>query len=430
MRGRWNLFRTCRKESRLTTTGIKKKIAIVASSCPPFVSGGISSAHYNLYKALKRKGFIVKLFTYTDHKSNSGTEDDILRYGTPAFLLKALNIFNMLYRTILLRMEAFQHDHQFPYILESAIGSLKVDRILRAFKPDVLILPDNGAPGFFIKKIEGCVTLFISHHNFLRFIDDPLIGKFSRKDAELAYRMERRTLKKIDKVICPSTSMMKTFNQTHKFDRPVAVIPNLIDTELIAAIPVFDIRKHLSLPADSPVIYIPSAGNFLKGSRYVFEIVRRVSVAWTGKIGFYLSGGIDDEVQKRELSFVPQNAKIFCPGYSSYYDNISMVKSCSFCISPTLIESFGVAILEANFCGLPAVTFNVGGNADIVTHGENGFLIPLLDIEDLICCSIQLLDNTLRREMSQRTLELAYTKFDSNKIADEYIQFMFDHDAH
>lgn len=418
------------EDKKLSVKGLVKKIALVSSSCPPIVTGGISSAHYNLYKALKSKGFIVKIFTYTDHKSARRPQEDILRYGTPAFLLKMLNIFAVFYRMVLQRTESFQYAFQFPYVLESAVGSLKVDKALRTFKPDVLILPDNGAPGFFIRKVKDCLTVFISHHNFLRFIDEPLFGKFSRKDAELANKMENITLKKIDKVICPSNYMRIIFNRTHHFDGPVAVIPNLIDTDLLASIPAFDIRKTLSLPVDSPVIYIPSAGSPFKGSRYVFEIVRRLSAAWQSDIGFYLSGIIEDEVQKRELQFVPHNAKIFSPGHSSYYDNISVVKSCSFCLSPTLIESFGLAILEANCCGLPVVAFDVGGNADVITDGENGSLVPFMDIEALIRRAIQLLDYNVMQEMRLKTQKLVSGKFDSSKIIDNYIDEIVGQDGH
>jgi glycosyltransferase involved in cell wall biosynthesis len=360
-----------------------KRIAIVASSCPPIVTGGISSAHYNLYRALKRRGFIVKVFTYTDHNNHLDVDDDILRFGTPKLLLKMLNIVTIFYHSVLLRIETFQHAYQFPYILESACGSLKVSRALRSFKPNVLILPDNGAPGFFIKKVAHCTSVFISHHNFLRLTGEPLLGKFARRDAQLSHRIEKKSLKKIDKVICPSNYMKAIFNQTHNFDGPVAVIPNIVDAALIDTISANDIRKVLSLPDNAPVIYIPSAGSSLKGSQFVFELIRRIAAACGREIGFYLSGDIDDLV-KRELCFVPPNAKIFAPGHSSYNENISVVKACSFCVSPTLIESFGLAILEANFCGLPVVTFDVGGTADIIVNGENGILVPFLDIEALI----------------------------------------------
>lgn len=38
--------------------------------------------------------------------------------------------------------------------------------------------------------------------------------------------------------------------------------------------------------------------------------------------------------------------------------------------------SFGLSLTEANACGIPCIAFNAGGPADIIRHGENGFLFP------------------------------------------------------
>jgi glycosyltransferase involved in cell wall biosynthesis len=36
--------------------------------------------------------------------------------------------------------------------------------------------------------------------------------------------------------------------------------------------------------------------------------------------------------------------------------------------------SFGLSIIEAHSCGLPALAFEGGGPSDIIEHGKNGFL--------------------------------------------------------
>lgn len=400
------------------------RIAIISSSCPPWITGGISSAHYNLYCALKKRGYNVNLFTFTDHGKDIHEENDVVRDGTPKILLAILRYASGIYSYILNRIENSQYAYQIPYIAESAIGSIKASISVKRFKPNVIIVPDNGAPGFFIRKMNGCQTVFISHHNPVRFLNEPLFGIFSEKDAKLASIMEDKTLKKVDKVIVPSRYMKDKFKETRTFSGPVEVIPNLVDNKFIETIPVYDLRKYLGLHGDAPVIYIPSAGSRLKGSRFVFEIIRRLSAVYEQNIGFYLSGDIKDDLLERELDFAPDNAKIFMPGNVSYYENISFVKGCSFCISPTLIESFGMAILEANFCSLPVVTFKVGGNEDIISDGENGFLVPMLDIEKMIFYSVQLFGKTLREVMRTRTLSLVNEKFNADAICERYMNFI------
>ncbi len=183
----------------MTPENIGKKIAIIASSAPPIISGGISSAHYNLFKALQNKGFAVRIFTYTDHRHRLEGKEYVTRHGTPRILLRLLDIVFFPYRYLLKRGEKSELAYQFYYVLESAVGSLKTNKSLRGFAPDVVILPDNGSPGFFIKKTENCKFIFISHHNYLRFVNEPLIGIFSETDAELAASVEKKILKKSTK---------------------------------------------------------------------------------------------------------------------------------------------------------------------------------------------------------------------------------------
>jgi len=50
-------------------------------------------------------------------------------------------------------------------------------------------------------------------------------------------------------------------------------------------------------------------------------------------------------------------------------------------INPALIEPFGLTIVEASACGLPVVATENGGPQDIISHGENGFLVNVEEPE-------------------------------------------------
>jgi glycosyltransferase involved in cell wall biosynthesis len=53
-----------------------------------------------------------------------------------------------------------------------------------------------------------------------------------------------------------------------------------------------------------------------------------------------------------------------------------------FCLA-TSNEGRANALIEALACGIPVVTTQVGGNAEIIENGRNGFLVPLGDASAL-----------------------------------------------
>lgn len=396
-----------------------KKIAIVSSSCPPVSAGGVSSAHYNLYRALTQKGFQVRIYTFEDYKVVLN-EHDVTRVGIPPGIVKVLRRLIELYFRI---VDPSRIAYDFADVVVSAWPCMMLNAAIRNFQPNVLILPDHGCPGLFIAKPKGCRTILISHHNPVRFLNNPLLGLHSERDARLTVTCENKVLQNVDVVVCPSHYMHEMFSKTYAYAGPVTVIPSMVDSAFIASIPVNDIRASLGLREGSVLIYIPSAGNMYKGSRYVFEIMRRISAASSENTGFYLSGCIDPPLT-HELRFLPPNAKVYAPGHLSYSKNLAIVKACTFGISPTLIENFGMALLEANFCGVPMVSFDVGGNADVVNNGRSGVLVPSLDIEALINAACRLLDADYCANLRRETVISVADRFSSNLTVEKFINLM------
>ena len=125
-----------------------------------------------------------------------------------------------------------------------------------------------------------------------------------------------------------------------------------------------------------------------------------------------------------ELRFAPSNAKIYAPGQVNYPENLAIVKACSFGISPTLIENFGMALLEASICGVPMVAFDVGGNADVVSNGRSGVLVPFLDFEALIQSACRLLDAEYRANLRSEAVSYAADRFSSDLTVEKFVSLM------
>jgi glycosyltransferase involved in cell wall biosynthesis len=395
-----------------------KKVAIVSNAFPPHTVGGIGTAHYTLYRELQRRSYPVQVFTFGEHgMARIAGEDDISRYHAPRPLLIALHLANLGMFSLLDRGKIA---YQTLEILKGAVGSCHISRALQRFRPDVLILPDSGCPGCFIQRPPACHTLLIAHHNPVRFLGNPLLGAYSATDARLAIALEQRALQRVDTVICPSHYMKRVFAATYRFSGPVQVVPNGAEAAWLAALPAADIRQQHGLDSSTTLVYIPSAGSAIKGERFVGELVRRLATCTTEPIGFYLSGNIGAALAY-ELRFLPEHARLVLPGHLSYHENLAHIKACSFGISPTLLENLSMSLIEATLCGVPMVTFDVGGNREIITDGQNGLLAPYMDIEALLAAARRLLDSSERQRMCQTTRAYTASRFDTAVVMEQFL---------
>ena len=76
-----------------------------------------------------------------------------------------------------------------------------------------------------------------------------------------------------------------------------------------------------------------------------------------------------------------------------------------FCAPATSHESFGLILLEAMATGRPVVATNIEGFAAVVTHGEEGLLVPPMTVRPLTEALLKLLnDKQLRLQMGQKGL--------------------------
>ncbi|MHA6259658.1 N-acetyl-alpha-D-glucosaminyl L-malate synthase BshA [Sporosarcina sp. CAU 1771] len=84
-------------------------------------------------------------------------------------------------------------------------------------------------------------------------------------------------------------------------------------------------------------------------------------------------------------------------------------------------EAFGLVLLEALSCGVPAVATNIGGIPEVIEDGVNGYLVPLGDTDAASERGLQILQNpVLHEEFKQKGLQIAKEKFHSSTIVEQY----------
>lgn len=375
----------------------KYKIAIISQSCPPLGGGGVDSAHYNLCLALHNLGYPIAFFTIADTGKNCSVDPPFVhRFCLPNILKKIIILLCKIYFRIVAPRKV---QYQVQDILLCQWGSLLARFSLKRFNPDILIIPDRGCPGFSIRKIGREKTVLICHHNPARFSSPLLFGReVSQTDIHQAVRIEKYAARFVDSIICPSQYMADFSKKSHGYKQDIHVIPNIIDTNIIDSIPKKKI-PNICNDEESIVIYIPSGGTAIKGGRYLFEIVRRLC-KFNNNIFFYISGEISAPLQY-EFKETGLDRNIYSPGSIQYHENIAYMKSCSICISPALLENFSMALFESQYCGIPTVCFDCGGNKEIIINNKTGYIIPLFDVDKIIEKTIHILrDKNLLHNLS------------------------------
>ncbi|CAJ35479.1 glycosyltransferase family 4 protein [Methanocella arvoryzae] len=92
-------------------------------------------------------------------------------------------------------------------------------------------------------------------------------------------------------------------------------------------------------------------------------------------------------------------------------------------VQPSVVEPYGIAVLEAMACGKPTVCSDIGGMRDTVAHGETGFLVPPSDPEALAEKIVLLAGNRERvAEMGTAARKRIVEKFDWPVIAMQYLE--------
>ena len=88
---------------------------------------------------------------------------------------------------------------------------------------------------------------------------------------------------------------------------------------------------------------------------------------------------------------------------------------------PSEMEAFGLAALEAMACGVPPVATLTGGVPDLITHGVDGYMEPVGDIQAQAGRLRDLLtDHRLHATMAEAARKTALARFCTDLLIPRY----------
>jgi len=105
-------------------------------------------------------------------------------------------------------------------------------------------------------------------------------------------------------------------------------------------------------------------------------------------------------------------------------DFLDVLQAARIFLLPSASESFGLAALEAQSCGVPVIASRIGGLPEVISDGETGFLAPVGAVEEMAAAALRLLDDDqLHAGQSRNARARALDRFRLAPMVDRYLAY-------
>ncbi len=150
----------------------------------------------------------------------------------------------------------------------------------------------------------------------------------------------------------------------------------------------------------------------LRPSKGIQDLIKAVSILSENvkkeiRIDIYGEGPYESELKALNTS-LNLDAYIQFKGSSPLLSELFC--NYNFMLQPTYMECFSLSILESLSANVPVVTTQVGGNLEVITHTENGYIYPAGNVEGLagIINNIVLKNYAIKQDVSKLVEEQYY----------------------
>jgi glycosyltransferase involved in cell wall biosynthesis len=190
----------------------------------------------------------------------------------------------------------------------------------------------------------------------------------------------------------------------------------------------FDARERLALPPNVPLVSLLANIRPVKGMDVLLRSAALVCHHFPTAV-FVVAGSVlapeaFSELQELVTSLGLQNNVNFVGHMPNPYPLVAA--SNVFCL-PSRSEGFSNALIEAMACGLPCVATDVGGNAEALQDGQQGYIIASEDYQALAERTLRLLrDPRLAKEMGLAGRKRVIERFTVNAMMTRLMQIYDD----
>ena len=228
----------------------------------------------------------------------------------------------------------------------------------------------SGYVGARLKEKYGKPSVITIHEDRNWFLEE-----YKSKEVNLLYAWKNSDL--LIRVNTRDVALLKKYNPN------TIRIPNGYDKKKFYPLDKKLCRKKLDLPLDKKLLFTLSFLNEQKGHKYAIQAINKV--VKEKKDILYLIGGsgnLKSKLQKQINNLnLQNNVKLlgFVPNeLLNYYLN-----ACDLFVLPSLSEGNPTVMFECLGCGKPFIGTKVGGEPEVITSKEYGYLVEPGNSEEL-----------------------------------------------
>jgi glycosyltransferase involved in cell wall biosynthesis len=328
----------------------------------------------------------------------------------------------------------------FPFSSASLLNSIK------SFKPDIINLHNTHGAYFAISMLEklskiapvawtlhdmwsftGNASHTFGNMSWKHLKNDPVLKKIPPSiginTGSWLLRQKKRIYQNANlTIITPSEWLRILAMQSPVFEgKKIHQIYNGIDPTIFFQQPKSIAKQKLNLVNNCKTIMFSShfldKNNPWKGGMDLLNILGKINSITNEKINLLILG----EGKPAELD----NFSNFNLFYKGYVEEEEILNDClnaaDLFIYPTRADNLPNVLIESIACGTPCITFDIGGNNEIIQHGFNGIIIEPFRFDDFAASTLELLRNEAQLSVfSANCTDLTKRRFVINTMIDQY----------
>ncbi len=240
---------------------------------------------------------------------------------------------------------------------------------------------------------------------------------FTYKIKKIYIPIIRLILKRADKIIVTSEPFLKSSPLLESYRNKCVVIPICVDDYYLdnsTDLPYDDISNKYG----NFILYVGNLSSY-KGVQYLIEAIKNLDI----NLVIIGEGPYETDLKQLSQSLGILNRVFFLGKISNKSILKAYYKTCRLFCLPSLMETFGIVLVEAMACGKPVVSTELGTGTSYINHNNvTGLVVQPRSSEALSGAFNKLLNNdTLRIQMGNNARNRVNAEFATIKIINSLV---------